>query len=231
MEVTLSDLQLTYSAKADAELLELHARGTLTDVAYEAIEAELASRKIAIPPRPAPDAEHRVAERHRDEQLRGLGGWLILVGIGVVLSPIRLLGMLATLYLPVFTNGTWQALTDSDSEAYHPLWGTIIVGELVFNVAMAVASAYLLFLFFSKSYLFPRAYIALAFATLVFVPLDAWVVTFVLPEEPMFDEDTAREFGRALVGSLIWIPYVLNSRRVKATFVEGRHLAIMASRS
>jgi len=231
MEVTLSDLQLTYAAKTDDELLQLHARGTLTEVAYQAIEAELASRKIAIPLRRAPDTEHRVAERNRDERLRGLGGWLILLGLGVVLSPIRLLANVATLYLPVFTDGTWQALTETGSQTYHPLWAPIIVGELVYNIVMAVGAAYSFFLFFSKSYLFPRVYIALAFASIIFIPVDAWVVTIVLPEQPMFDEDASREFGRALVGSLIWIPYLLNSRRVKATFVEGRRSAVMASGS
>lgn len=230
MEVRLSDLQRGYAAKADEDLLELHARGTLTDLAYQAIEAELASRNIAVPPRAEPEAAYLADERRRhDERLRGLGGWLVLLGIGVVLSPIRIFATTATSYLPFFVNGSWQVLTSEDSSAYHPLWGAIIISEAVFNLSMIVGSTWALFLFFSKSYLFPRVYITVALAALVFIPLDAWVVSLVLPEQPMFDEAGARDFGRTFVSSLIWIPYLLNSKRVKATFVEGQPAAVVAA--
>lgn len=231
MEVTLADLQRTYADKTDDDLLHLHGRGTLTDVAYQALEAELTSRGIAVPSRPA-DAESRFATgEHQDERLRGLGGWLVLLGIGVVLAPLQISAAIVTLYSQVFGSGNWQALTTADSDVYHPLWAPIIIGELVFNLGMLCATLYLWYLFFSKSYLFPRAYIVVALATLIFIPFDAWVITFVLPDEPMFDEATARNFGRALFGSLIWVTYLGVSRRVKATFVEGRRSAVMASSS
>ena len=47
MEVTASDLARTYSVKTDEDLLVLHGLGTLTDIAYETLEAELAKRQIA----------------------------------------------------------------------------------------------------------------------------------------------------------------------------------------
>jgi len=230
MEVKLSDLQRGYAAQSDEDLLALHARGTLTDLAYQAIEAELASRNIVLPPRPAPEAAYLADERrHHEARLHGLGGWLVLLGIGVVFSPIRIFATTVTVYLPFFMNGSWQVLTSEDSSSYHPLWGPIIVSEVVFNLSMIVGTTWALFLFFSKSYLFPRVYIAVALAALVFIPLDAWIITLVLPEQPMFDEAGARDFGRSFVSSLIWIPYLLNSRRVKATFVEGRSPALGAS--
>jgi hypothetical protein len=218
MEVTLGDLQRTYATKTDEELLHLHGRGTLTEIAYQAIEAELTSREIKVPARPPPGAEHQVAA---DERLRGLGGWLVLVGIGVVVGFLRMMATTASTFLPLFEEGVWQALTSPESETYHPLWAPIIVGEVVFNCGMVGATAWLAYLFFSKSYLFPRAFIALTVTSLIFIPFDAWVVTFVLPEEPMFDPVTAREFGRVFVGAIVWIPYMLVSRRVSATFVEG----------
>jgi hypothetical protein len=222
MEVTLTDLQRTYAGKTDEELLDLHRRGTLTEIAYQAIETELASREMAVPARPPPDAQNRVAA---DERLRGLGGWLILVGIGVVLGLLRMMATTASTFLPLLEPGVWQTLTSPDSEAYHPLWAPILIGEILFNSGMVGATAWLAYLFFSKSYLFPRVYVALAVTSLIFIPLDAWIVTFVLPDEPMFDPVTAREFGRVFVGAIVWIPYMLVSRRVHATFVEGRRHA------
>jgi len=42
----------------------------------------------------------------------------------------------------------------------------------------------------------------------------------VFPSEPMFDPETIKEFARSLVACVIWVPYMLISKRVKATFVE-----------
>jgi len=154
------------------------------------------------------------------QDLQGLGGWLILVGIGAVVGPFQLLFIMATLYLPIFSDGTWSALTTAGSEYYNALWAPILVGEIAFNTAMIAASFYLMYLFFSKQRNFPRLYIAIAVVSLVFIPIDAWFVSFVLPGEPMFDPETAKEFARTAVVALIWIPYMLVSKRVKATFVN-----------
>jgi hypothetical protein len=71
-----------------------------------------------------------------------------------------------------------------------------------------------------KHYLFPKVYISVVVASLAFIPLDAWFTTFVLPNEPMFDPETIKEFSRTLLSGLIWVPYMLVSKRVKTTFVE-----------
>ena len=155
-----------------------------------------------------------------DNELKGLGGWLILVGIGVVIAPIRLLVTYIPMYKPIFEDGTWEALTSVNSSVYNPLWGPLLLGEIVYNSIMVAASIYLIYLFFSKHYLFPKLYIAIVAVSLVFIPLDAWLVTKILPAEPIFGPETTKEFMRVLIGGLIWVPYMLISKRVKATFVE-----------
>lgn len=154
------------------------------------------------------------------KELKGLRGWLILVGIGVVIGPFRLAYGFGPMYYSIFTDGTFQILTDAGSEAYHPLWGPLLIGEALYNSLMVLVSAYLVYLFFSKHYLFPKVYIATVGISLVFIPLDAWVGSFVITDEPMFDPATAKEFVRTLIGGIIWVPYMLLSKRVKATFVE-----------
>jgi len=156
-----------------------------------------------------------------NNELKGLGGWLILVGIGVVISPIRLLVTLVPTYKPIFEDGTWEALTTVGSEAYTPYFGSLLVGEIAFNALMVVASIYLIYLFFSKHYIFPKLYIVIVAASLIFIPLDAWIVTKVFPGESMFDPETTKEFMRSLIVGVIWVPYMLVSKRVKATFVES----------
>ena len=56
-------------------------------------------------------------------QKKRLGGWLILVGLGVVVSPFRLLMNTLPAYEPLLQSDISDALTNPDSAAYHPLWG------------------------------------------------------------------------------------------------------------
>jgi len=152
-------------------------------------------------------------------ELKGLGGWLILVGIGVVINPIFLL---VTLYssIPLFSDGSWEALTTIGQETYHPLWGPLIIGEIIYNLVMLALTIYLIYLFFSKHYRFPKFFIAIIVASLIFILLDAWIVTLILPSRPILNQETINEIARAFGAGIIWIPYMLVSKRVKATFVE-----------
>lgn len=159
-------------------------------------------------------------DAHVHHKLRGLGGWLILVGIGVIMNPLRILKTCIDIYAPIFQDGTWQSLTDPNSSAFIPNWGALLIGELTFNLSLLAVSIYLIYLFFSKHYLFPRFYIGIVVASLVFIPLDAWLYTQVYDESQMFDPSTIQEFSRIVVNAVIWIPYMLVSKRVKATFTE-----------
>lgn len=154
------------------------------------------------------------------DKLKGLGGWLILVGIGVVVGPFRLAYGYGPMYYSIFTDGTFEILTTVGTEAYHPFWAPMLIVEALYNSLMVLACAYLIYLFFSKHYLFPKVYIILVAISVVFIPLDAWVASLVIVDEPMFDPNTLKEFARALVSAVIWVPYMLISKRVKVTFVE-----------
>jgi hypothetical protein len=156
------------------------------------------------------------------KDLKGLSGWLILVGIGLFISIIRLSYNLLAVYYPIFTNGTFTAVSTPGLPLYSPLWGPILISETLINGLFVATYAYLVYLFFTKHYLFPKVYIATVIASVVFVPLDAWACSFVLVDQPIFDNNTAKEMARALFALFIWVPYMLVSRRVKATFVMHR---------
>ncbi|MCB4766586.1 MAG: DUF2569 family protein [Sulfurovum sp.] len=150
----------------------------------------------------------------------GLGGWLILVGIGVVLSPLRQLAKLSKAYLPIFNDGTWEALTTPTSESYNSSFSSLLMGEIFFNSLIIIASLYLIYLFFAKKSFFPKLYIWILVFSLIFILLDAVVVSSLFPNIEVFDVETMKEIGRTVIVSLIWIPYMLISKRVKATFVN-----------
>jgi len=154
------------------------------------------------------------------DKLNGLGGWLILVGLIVVFTPIRTFLTSAALHVPMFQDGTWEALTDQASAAYHVLWQPLLLSEIVFNVGFFFVGCYLIYLFFYKKSAFPAWFISLLTASLVFVPLNAISIALVLPDVIIFDEETTREISRSVFAFFIWVPYMLKSKRVKATFVN-----------
>ena len=156
-----------------------------------------------------------------ESEVQGLGGWLILVGIGVVLGPIRLAIEFLPLYYGIFTDGTFIIVTTPGNEAYHPLWGALLIFEAIYNSLVLAGSVYLAYLFFTKHYFFPKLYIAIALLSLIFIPLDAWFASFVMPNQQLFDDDTLKEFIRSVVTVVIWVPYMLISLRVKNTFIEN----------
>ena len=93
---------------------------------------------------------------NNSNELNGLRGWLILVGMIVVIAPFRTAYEYGPLFYSIFTDGTFEILTTLGSESYHHLWGPLLVFEAVSNSLMVLASFCLIYLFFSKHYLFPR---------------------------------------------------------------------------
>lgn len=152
---------------------------------------------------------------------RGLGGWLILVGIGIVVGPFRMAFIMLETYREVSANGTWEILTTQGSGFYYPELAALIVVEMVVNLAILAASVYVAYLFFTKRRSLPAWYIGVAVFSLVFVVVDAIVVSAMLPDMPLLDSETAREMGRSLIQVCVWVPYMLVSKRVKNTFVNG----------
>jgi hypothetical protein len=152
--------------------------------------------------------------------LNGLGGWLILVGLGVILAPILLGRFLYTIYRDLFSNGAWSLLTNVSSEYYMPHFGVTVGVESFINLGLFIVSLYLIYLFLSRNKFFPKLFIWLSFFSLVFIIVDAIAVGYVFPTEEAFDSETMREIGKASFRVVVWVPYMMVSKRVKATFIN-----------
>lgn len=166
------------------------------------------------------DALHRFSKVPIDDGRgpEGLGGWLILVGFGLVMNPIQFIGIVFNTYLDVFRSGAWQRLTDPASPLYHALWGPTIVFETVGHalfLAMSIAS---ICLFFLRSRWFPRAFIAMSLSNVVFLAVDLALMSSI--PAVTTEERTAvmYKLPRVLFWTMIWSIYMLRSRRVKNTF-------------
>jgi len=153
-----------------------------------------------------------------EPQLEGLGGWLFLVGLGLVGTLVSRFVILSRGWEGYFTAAAWQAVATPLGEHYHPLYGPVLVLELLGNIALFGLTALALCLYFAKRRAFPRTYIALLVSGFLFLVVDE-VLSAAIPSVAAKSDPRA---GARLVHqagvAVIWIAYMLNSKRVKNTF-------------
>jgi hypothetical protein len=176
------------------------------------------------PPEPPPIREPAIgaeeAAQFKDikPELTGIGGWLVLVVFGQVVGLVRL----------IVSNGEYYAKDASIAVLFERFPATAW-GEVALNVSMVALVVYTTVLLFQKSRAFPRFFILQVCAT-IFLPIFAllWVgFTLSFATGTPFgdlinavDHKDFAQIGTGIVGAMIWIPYMLRSRRVANTFVN-----------
>ena len=148
----------------------------------------------------------------------GLGGWLVLVGLGIVISPIMVgWGMVQS--ASAYSVSSWHAVTSTATGAQHPLWAPLLIFELLSNLTFIGFCLLLIPLFFNKRATFPKFYIVFLLFRAFEGLLDHFANQFIFGEKQAGTQDT-RAIFQAIAPCFIWIPYMLKSHRVKATFVR-----------
>ncbi|MBF9253112.1 DUF3857 domain-containing protein [Pontibacter sp. 172403-2] len=146
-----------------------------------------------------------------------IGGWLALVAIGLISSPIRIISTIAT--NNYFDKSTWSAMLDAGSAAYSSGLAVIIVLEIAVNMALLAFSLLLIYLFFKRRTSIPK--LMILFYGFNFVFIVAEYAALAMLRIPLGNEtNSTSDVLKALVPVIIWIPYFYHSQRVKATFVE-----------
>ena len=149
----------------------------------------------------------------------GIGGWLLLVAVGVCLTPIRIAAEIVRGLRPL-EPATWHAVTTPGTRAYHPLFGPLIVGELVVNVALLIWAVVLVYLFFTRRRAFPMAMIAFMIARVVAQVADAGVALMIPAAAARMGAATYGGIASGVLVALVWVPYLIKSRRVELTFIR-----------
>jgi Protein of unknown function (DUF2569) len=148
-----------------------------------------------------------------------IGGWLILIAIGLCLTPIRI-GAEIVQGVRSLQPLAWRAVTTPGSPAYHPLFGPLIIGEMVANVVLLVWALVLLYLFFTKRRAFPRAMIAFLIVRVAIQMADIFVASSIPVAAGSIGPRVYGSLAGNLLVVLVWVPYFLKSRRVAVTFVR-----------
>lgn len=93
--------------------------------------------------------------KYSGNHYEGIGGWLILVAIRIVTTPIQLIIAISQI-LSSFSAESLAFLTTPGTEGYHPLWLPLVIFETVTNIVFLAFSILLPVLFFKKKARFPR---------------------------------------------------------------------------
>lgn len=169
----------------------------------------------------ADEQENKKPNTDVDQQaLTGIGGWLILVVIGLTFGLLRLIYAMVKEIMPVFEPDIWVQLTIEGGYLYHPLGKTLLYFELFGNLIFIVFSIALLITIFKKLKLFPKLIIIFLALNLVFLVADYFLADLLPINNSVADEESLKEIFRSIIASAIWIPYFLVSKRVKLTFIN-----------
>lgn len=150
--------------------------------------------------------------------ITGLGGWLILVQIGIYSSLVKLLGQLIKYLIPAVYPSNWSIMVNS--EMYHPEWGATIIFELFFSILLFVYCIYLLIIMYRKKSIFPRLMIIFYSVGLIGVIVDFVLVSQITFPKELEEGNPFRDIVRSSITCAIWIPYFIKSQRVKNTFIR-----------
>jgi hypothetical protein len=155
--------------------------------------------------------------KQRKRHLVGIGGWLILLAIGQVLTPVLYLGSLFEYY----------SGPDSDFYANFPI---TFFPEAILLGSTFVLISYTTYLFFTKSRLFPSFLIYQYAALILLYPIDVIFVAAVLSAytgEPVrtftartSDPKEVAQWIGIILRAAIWCTYVKRSKRVANTFIN-----------
>ncbi|WP_445748665.1 DUF3857 domain-containing protein [Polaribacter sp.] len=151
------------------------------------------------------------------EKNKSISGWLIIIGIGLCISPLVLKFQFFTKNI-LLLNGSWIHFFDSTSSSFNISLGLIIFLELVVYVFAYVFIILCIVLFFNKRTSFPKLYSFLLIFMLLFLILDTILTNYVKGSEIQSSEYF--DIIKSLISTTIISSYLLFSENVKETFVK-----------
>jgi len=139
----------------------------------------------------------------------GIGGWLILPMLGTCISPfINLKGIGESL----------QEIGKPEFSMYIPSLRFFMIAELVVIFGLICAWVYAIVLLFRHKQRYPVLFNGLLLFTLVWGLAEVFIVSVYFEATP--DPSEVANVVRGFITCVIWVPYMMRSKRVANTFVK-----------
>ncbi|WP_349408785.1 DUF2569 family protein [Pseudalkalibacillus sp. SCS-8] len=156
----------------------------------------------------------------------GIGGWLILIIIGLLSVPFIRMFSLYQNYWTVYHTPAWSLLTEPGNPLYHAWFEPVFWINVAVDFGIILLTLVALWLLFTKHAAFPKFMIYYLVGITVFAIADGIITNWIFSTLPITADTLAyikgqsfRQQAGSIIVCLIWIPYLLRSKRVKATFI------------
>jgi hypothetical protein len=151
------------------------------------------------------------------QENKAVGGWLILIGIGLCFTPFRIVHDLFS-NEALFINGSWTVFFNPNSPGYNFPLGLIVFIEMVVNAFLLVFVILSIILFFTKRNIFAKTYSILLISSLIFIIIDSFIVLHLTSREITSAE--TNELLTIFIRTSLVTAYLLISERSKETFIK-----------
>jgi hypothetical protein len=159
------------------------------------------------------------------QKFTSIEGWLVLMAIGIVLSPFVLVVQVILLIKEDLFINSHQILLDSSSTNYDPDRAVYSLIANGLNVFLLVASVFLIFLFFQRKNSFRPYYVFFKSFTVVFLFIDLIMLHYYSDPNNYTDQAELNKQTtsviRIFIQACIWVPYIWFSERSRHTFTVG----------
>jgi hypothetical protein len=156
-------------------------------------------------------------------QISGLGGWLILIQIGLIYSLLS--NIIQVIGNGIFNSTTWSKLTDPASASYDSLWKPILITQLSFYSVFTLFVLFTLISFYRKKSYLPKLMITYYAVSFLFSVVNYILVLQI--DNLKTASDVSITQASLVIGlvisaiiSALWISYFIRSKRVRNTFVN-----------
>lgn len=160
----------------------------------------------------------------------GLGGWLIIIGISILVS-------LANSLINLFCGFSYEFNSNSDETDLFtrellrfssPHKGDYLYGiqyiVFFYYLTFALLNSYLIWLYFKKNYRFPKLFIAVEFYRALFSFIIFFIITLLTENIVAYlilTWSVLLQLIPVVIHAGITIPYMYSFKRVKNTFVKN----------
>ncbi|PWW02542.1 uncharacterized protein DUF2569 [Paenibacillus cellulosilyticus] len=168
-------------------------------------------------------SEVNANESSVSHQISGLGGWLILIQIGLIYSLLS--DIIQVMGNGIFNATTWDKLTNTAYDSYNSMWKPVLITQLAFYSVFTLFVLFTLISFYRKKSYLPKLMITYYAVSFLFS-----VVNFILvmqidnlktaTDVPITQTSLVTGLVISAIISALWIGYFTRSKRVRNTFVN-----------